>query len=90
MRTHTTTMIEPSNLMRGLDTLPCGQAARIVSLDARQSISQRLAMLGLIPGALVKVVQVAPLGDPITVELSSSRISVRRKDVAALGVVIES
>jgi len=73
--------------MQRLNTLRCGQSGRIVGLDAQNAVSQRLASLGLIPGTPVKIVQVAPLGDPITIELLASRISVRRQDAAALDII---
>ena len=38
--------------------------------------------MGLLPGAHVSVVRVAPLGDPITIESGGSQLSLRRHDAA--------
>jgi Fe2+ transport system protein FeoA len=63
-----------------------GQIGRIRSINVLNSVAQRLAGMGLLPGVKVKVIQVAPLGDPITVEFDSSRLSLRRAEAAVLGV----
>jgi ferrous iron transport protein A len=42
--------------------------------------------LGLLPGMAVKVVQVAPLGDPIAIEFSCQQISIRRAEAAVIEV----
>jgi ferrous iron transport protein A len=42
--------------------------------------------MGLVPGTSVRVVAVAPLGDPITIELRASRMSLRRAEAAHVRV----
>jgi Fe2+ transport system protein FeoA len=42
--------------------------------------------MGLIPGTKVRLVAVAPLGDPLTLELRSSRLSIRKKEAAHVRV----
>lgn len=42
--------------------------------------------MGLLPGAEVRVVQVAPLGDPVEIEFNGMRLSLRRADAAAVQV----
>jgi Fe2+ transport system protein FeoA len=42
--------------------------------------------LGFLPGAAVSIVQVAPFGDPVTVELDGWRISIRLAEAACLDV----
>lgn len=48
--------------------------------------AQRMMHLGLLPGSSVKIVQVAPLGDPMTVETETGVLSLRRQDARALDV----
>lgn len=55
-----------------------GQQGRIVKVDCQGAIGQRLLEMGLIEGAAVKVVRVAPLGDPMEVEVQSYRLSLRK------------
>ena len=50
------------------------------------STVQRLMSMGLIPGAFVKVVRVAPLGDPIMLEICGYQVCVRRREAASLAL----
>ena len=74
--------------MKSLGQLKRGEQGVIVSIAENQSLSQRLMALGLMPGVAVTVTQVAPLGDPITIQFGFSRLSLRRSEAA--GVSIES
>ena len=42
--------------------------------------------MGLVPGTPVRVVAVAPLGDPLTLELRGSRLSIRKTEAAEVRV----
>ncbi len=70
-----------------LDTLAPQRAARIVSIGGRGALAQRLMAMGFLPGTTVRVVQIAPLGDPIAVELDGWRVSLRRAEAATLEVL---
>lgn len=48
---------------------------------------QRLFSMGLLPGAALRVVRIAPLGDPIQVETRQTSLALRRKDLALLTLV---
>ena len=58
----------------------------ILGVSGRGALAQRLLAMGFIPGTVVKVVQVAPFGDPITVELDGWRVSLRLSEAASLTV----
>jgi len=42
----------------------------------------RLYELGLVPGAVVRVVRTAPLGDPLELAVCGTKVCVRRTDAA--------
>jgi Fe2+ transport system protein FeoA len=46
--------------------------------------------MGLLPGTRVRVVRVAPLGDPIEVRVRNYSLSVRRAEAAKIGVSLEA
>ena len=51
--------------MTTLNTLPVGSNATIKEIEGLdQTVDQRLLSLGMVPGVDVRVVRVAPLGDP--------------------------
>ena len=72
--------------MNSLGDMRKGQQGRITSIADNESVSQRLLALGLMPGVELKVSQVAPLGDPITVEFGFSRVSLRRAEASVVAV----
>ena len=69
-----------------LGDLKAHEAAEIVEVSGRGALAQRLLAMGFLPGTRVRVVQVAPFGDPITVEIDGWRVSIRRAEAACLGV----
>lgn len=50
----------------------------------------RLAELGFVPGTRVSIVRVAPLGDPVEVEIRGTRFCARRSELVGLCVVREA
>jgi ferrous iron transport protein A len=73
-----------------LADLQPGQAAEIVSIDCDRRMSRRLMEMGLLPGTQVRVVRVAPLGDPLELRLRDYSLSVRRKEAAQITVQPEA
>ncbi len=72
-----------------LADLPLGQQAKIVSIDCERRLSRRLMEMGLLPGTCVRVVRVAPLGDPIELRLRNYSLSVRRAAATKIAVTLE-
>ncbi len=66
--------------VRTLDQLGRGEQAAIRAIHAAGPLGQRLFSLGLLPGTTVKVIQVAPLGDPVTVQTSGFQVSLRKSE----------
>ena len=62
-----------------LADLAVGAEARVASVDA-VGPAARLLEMGLTPGATVRVVRTAPMGDPIEVRVRGYFLSVRRED----------
>lgn len=65
--------------MRLSDCKP-GQGGLIAQVNGEGPVGQRLMEMGLIEGAEIKVVRVAPLGDPIEVEVQGYKLSLRRAE----------
>jgi len=63
-----------------------GQAAEIVSIDCDRRMSRRLMEMGLLPGTEIRVVRVAPLGDPLELRLRDYSLSVRRSEASRIAV----
>ena len=69
-----------------LDKLELGQFAIIKTVEGEGSRRQHFLDMGLIPGALVKVVKYAPLGDPMEVLIHGYSLTLRKDDAALISV----
>jgi len=65
-----------------LDEMAVGSTARIADVTGADSTALRLLEMGLTPGATVRVVGRAPLGDPWEFEVRGYRLSIRRAEAA--------
>ena len=72
--------------MSTLDKLKPGQKARVVRVGSNGPIKRRIADMGVIRGTAVEVVRIAPLGDPIEVQVKGYRLSLRKGEAAQIAV----
>lgn len=74
--------------MLSLDEIQIGQSGRISRLDLKPTDSQRLMEMGLTVGSIVKVLKLAPLGDPIEILVRGYHLSLRRAEARSIFVEI--
>lgn len=75
-----------------LTQLRPGQTGRVRRIDGSGMPTtgrQRLQEMGLIRGAPVQFVRVAPLGDPIEIKVRGYHLSLRRQEAEAVIVEVE-
>jgi len=72
-----------------LTSLPLGQPGRVVAIAGGRSFRRRLLELGLVPGTVVEVRNVAPLGDPLELRVRGCRLSIRRAEADGISVIEE-
>lgn len=65
-----------------------GKTLRVVGYhqDSPRVYRQKLLALGLTPDTLFVLKRVAPLGDPMQIEVRGSQISIRRREAVILEV----
>jgi ferrous iron transport protein A len=63
-----------------------GQSATVREVSGSRAFRRRLLEMGLVPGIRVRVVTVAPLGDPIQIEVRGGQWSIRRGEAAQIAV----
>lgn len=61
-----------------------GMLVKIESAEYDEHSSTKLLNMGLTPGVVFKVVNIAPLGDPIIIEIRNYNLAVRKKDLMKL------
>jgi ferrous iron transport protein A len=71
-----------------LDELKPGQSGRITTIGVVGPLRRRLMDMGVLVGEEVKVIKIAPMGDPLEVALKSYRLSLRRSE--AQGITVEA
>ena len=62
-----------------LNDLAIGKEAVITAVNGESALRLRLLDMGLIPGTTVKVIKIAPLGDPIEITLRGYELTIRRE-----------
>lgn len=69
-----------------LDELPSGIRGVVLAVDVEGSLRKRLVEMGVTPGVLIAVERVAPLGDPMAVEVRGYRLSLRKAEASKIRV----
>ena len=65
-----------------LDHLPIGSEGDITAVGGEGSLRLRLLDMGLVPRTRVKVCKVAPMGDPIQIQVRGYALTLRLEDAA--------
>ena len=71
-----------------LNKLRVGQRGIVVRVGGKGQIRQRMMDMGLVPGSEVKVVRVAPLGDPVEFTVKGYNLSLRKSEAAEIQVEV--
>lgn len=71
-----------------LDRLRAGAPARVLAVKGTGAVARRLMEMGVVPGAPVRVVKAAPLGDPLEVRVRNYHLALRRSEAQTISVVI--
>lgn len=70
-----------------LATLKKGQRATITGFDI-DAIPLKLIEMGCLPGNVVEMMQAAPLGDPIYINVNDSHLAIRRETASEIFVEV--
>lgn len=72
--------------MRTLRESKVGDTVRVVKLHGEGAVKRRIMDMGLTKGVDVQVRKVAPLGDPIEVNVRGYELSIRKADAEMVEV----
>ncbi len=75
-------------MMKRLSELQIGEIGTIKSFE-KDEIFIKLMEMGCVPGEQIKVVQIAPLGDPISIKVSGYSLSLRLNEAYSIFVEID-
>lgn len=70
-----------------LDQVAIGQEVKITKVGGEGELRLRLLDMGLIPKTKVCVQKVAPMGDPIEIQLRGYELTIRKEDAGKIEVM---
>lgn len=66
--------------MRTIDDLTIGESGVIPQVGGEGALRLRFLDMGLIPGTTVTLRKIAPMGDPIQIQVRGYELTIRRED----------
>lgn len=69
-----------------LDKLKIGSEAVITKVGGEGSLRLRLLDMGLIPKTRVKMVKIAPMGDPVEIRVRGYELTLRKEDAGFIEI----
>jgi ferrous iron transport protein A len=73
--------------MKTLKEISCGETVRVVKIEGTGPVKRRIMDMGITKGAEIFVRKVAPLGDPIEVNVRNYELSLRKEDAESIIVM---
>lgn len=70
-----------------LANLPAGAHARVLAVAGSGPVARRLMEMGIVPGAHVRMIKAAPLGDPLEIRVRGYHLALRRAEAQTIKVV---
>ena len=72
-----------------LDELKVGDKAKVIKLHvSNREVRRHLLDMGLTRGVEVKIKKVAPMGDPIDIELRDYELCLRKEDLSQIEIEV--
>ncbi len=69
-----------------LKDLKPGQEGVVTSIGEKGPVRKRIMDMGVTPGAMIKVIKVAPLGDPIEINIRGYELSLRKSEASQITI----
>lgn len=72
--------------MRSLKQVECGDTVKVVKLHGEGILKRKIMDMGITKGVEIFVRKVAPLGDPIEINVRGYELSIRKADAEMIEV----
>lgn len=69
-----------------IDDLKVGKGGIVTQINTKGALKRRLVDMGITPGVTVTVRKVAPLGDPIEINLRGYELTIRKSEAKTIDV----
>ncbi|MBR2337495.1 MAG: ferrous iron transport protein A [Clostridia bacterium] len=74
--------------MKTLKDLKVGQSGKVVKIHGEGALKRRIMDMGITKGVLITVRKVAPLGDPMELNLRGYELSLRKADAEMVEIEV--
>lgn len=72
-----------------LSNLRINKKAKVVSINIlNQSVKRHILEMGLVRGTIIRVCKIAPMGDPISIELRGYELAIRKEEARFIEVEV--
>ena len=72
--------------MRTLGSVKVGASAKIVKINGEGALRRRIMDMGITKGVEIYVRKLAPLGDPMEINVRGYELSIRKEDASIIEV----
>ena len=79
-------MEDQANNRATLADLEIGAEAKVLAVRGNSPVTRRLMEMGVVPGVSVRVVKLAPFGDPIEIRVRNYNLALRRSEARSIEV----
>lgn len=69
---------------KDLSQLKPNKSGKVKKIKGQGTLNKRLLDMGIIKGAQIEVIKVAPLGDPIDIKVKEYHLSLRKEEAAQI------
>ncbi|MBO7208930.1 MAG: ferrous iron transport protein A [Clostridia bacterium] len=73
--------------MKNLSSLKIGESGVIKKLHGEGAVRRRIMDMGITKGTTVSIVKVAPLGDPLEINVRGYELSLRKSDAEFIEII---
>lgn len=72
--------------MYTLKDVPVGETCEVIAIRGKGPIKRRIMDMGITKGTMIKVVKLAPLGDPMELNVRGYQLSLRKEEAQHIEV----
>ena len=72
--------------MKTLNEVPVGQTVKVTKLTGEGPVKRRIMDMGITKGSEVYIRKVAPLGDPVEVNVRGYELTIRKADAQLIEI----
>ncbi len=66
--------------------LEIGEGGTVSRVLGKGAVSKRLMELGIVPGAKIRLIKMAPFGDPIEIRVRGFNLAIRKSEAEAIEI----